>query len=518
MMPAGTAGEPAAAPNQDPTAPEFDMLLLSPDSVVLVQAPSWWNWGRLAWVGAIILVILITASTWIVTISRKNRLLSLAQLELEKANQELEVRVERRTADLAHEQALLRTLLDNASDHIYFKDAGSRFVRCSQSLCRRSGLAQEQIVGKTDCEIFQTKHSRPGFADEQEIIRTGQPLIGKLEKEVHSDGRTTWMTTTKMPWRDAGGNIIGTFGISTDITAIKEAETKLEAVHNQLVDASRKAGQAEVASSVLHNVGNVLNSVNVSAGVIVGQVRASKASAAMSRIAELLAGHQQDLAKFLSEDGRAEKIPAYLKGISQQLGTEQATMLDELQSLSRNINHIKEVVAMQQNYDRVSGVLENHSISALVEDALRMHVTSLERHDTHVVRRFEPVPDLLVDKHKVLQILVNLISNAKHAVFESAVQEKLITIGIGIEGDNKVRVSIADNGAGIQPEHLERIFRQGFTTRKDGHGYGLHSSILAAKEMGGNLFAHSAGPGRGAVFTLELPCRLNGNQAINPAG
>jgi PAS domain S-box-containing protein len=505
------------AGNYSSSNPDFELLLSSVAGVHVLQSPSWWNWRRFLWVGGTFLVVLGVAVTWVAMILRQNRLLEHAQLELQKANEELEVRVQRRTADLARanaeltrEQALLRTLLDNASDYIYFKDAGSRFIRCSLSLCVRSALSHEQIVGKTNFEIYHGEYARSAFEDEQEIIRTGKPLIGKLEKEVHADGRVTWVTTNKMPWRNAEGKIIGTFGISMDITSIKEAEAKLEKVHRQLVDASRKAGQAEVASSVLHNVGNVLNSITVSAGVIMERVRASKVSAGMTKLVALLDEHQHELIKFLSEDGRTDTIPAYLKAIAQQMQAEQATMLDEVYSLSRNINHIKEVVAMQQNYGHVSGVLEKQSIPALVEDALRMHITSLERHDTRVVRRFEPAPDIMVDKHKVLQILVNLISNAKQAVCESAEEEKVITVGISLSGDKKVCVSVADNGVGISPENLQRIFRQGFTTRKDGHGYGLHSSILAARESGGNLLVQSDGPGKGSVFTLELPCLSEG--------
>ena len=134
-----------------------------------------------------------------------------------------------------------------------------------------------------------------------------------------------------------------------------------------------------------------------------------------------------------------------------------------------------------------------------------MHAGALARHEVRVVRQFDPVPLILLDKHKVLQILVNLISNAKYALTNSTSGERRLALGVHLNGDNLVRISVADNGIGIAPENLTRIFAHGFTTRKDGHGFGLHSGALAAREMGGALRADSEGLGKGATFTLELP-------------
>ena len=276
--------------------------------------------------------------------------------------------------------------------------------------------------------------------------------------------------------------------------------------HQQLAESSRQAGMAEVATSVLHNVGNVLNSVNTSAGVLSDQIRASKARE-IGRVSQLLQEHRTDLAGFLTPQDRAETFLGYLKALTQQVETEQATALRELQELTGNIDHIKEIVAMQQSYATVSGVMEVQSIPALVEDALRMHAEALSRHRVRVVRQFEPVPRILVDKHKVLQILINLISNAKYALNGSTAAERRLTLGVHLNGDNLVRISVADNGLGIAAENLTRIFAHGFTTRSNGHGFGLHSGALAAREMGGALRAHSEGPGKGATFTLELPAQ-----------
>ncbi len=183
-------------------------------------------------------------------------------------------------------------------------------------------------------------------------------------------------------------------------------------------------------------------------------------------------------------------------------------MTGELESLRRNVEHIKEIVAMQQSYARVSGIKEIINLNELVEDGLRMSEGGLNQHRVEVVREFTALPPMNVEKHKILQILVNLVRNAKHACQESERTDRRLTVRTVLVGE-RVRISVMDNGVGITPENLIRIFNHGFTTRKDGHGFGLHSGALAAREMGGSLTVHSAGHNQGATFTLELPCSTN---------
>lgn len=411
-------------------------------------------------------------------------------------------------AQLACERDMLNTLLDNTPDSIYFKDLNSRFVRYSRSFMRHlKAESDESILGKTDADFFTPEHALPALKDEQEIIRTGRPVINVLEKETHADGRVTWVLTSKLPWHDTDGSVIGTFGISKDITAIKEAEAKLEDVHRQLLETSRQAGMAEVATSVLHNVGNVLNSVNTSTSVITDLTRASRIDG-ISKLAALLEQNRGDLAGFFARDNKAETITKYLQTLARQMTSEQASVLHEIGQLNKNIEHIKEIVAMQQSYAKISGVREKNSLAALVEDSLRMHAAALVRHKVEVIRRFDEVPEILVEKHKVLQILVNLISNAKYALSSSAANPRQLTLSVSARTRDTLCISVSDNGIGIAPENLTRIFAHGFTTKKHGHGFGLHSGAIAAREMGGSLSVHSDGLGRGATFTLELPLRI----------
>jgi len=258
----------------------------------------------------------------------------------------------------------------------------------------------------------------------------------------------------------------------------------------------------------------VLNSVNVSANLLVEGMRKSKVSS-LPKVVSLMQEHEHDLGTFITTDSKGKQLPTFVVRLSENLVAEQTMNLRELDSLSKNIQHIKEVVAMQQNYAKVSGIKEIINVQELVEDALRMNIGSLDHHHVKLAREFEAVPLVNIDKHQVLQVLVNLIRNAKRACQDSDRMDKQLTVRIA-QSEDRIKISVSDNGVGIPPENLTRIFNHGFTTRADGHGFGLHSGALAAKQMGGALIVHSDGPGLGATFTLELPCSVNQVRA-NPA-
>ena len=298
-----------------------------------------------------------------------------------------------------------------------------------------------------------------------------------------------------------GGELLGAVVAAQDITERRRAEQELEEVHKQLLIASRQAGMAEVATNVLHNVGNVLNSVNVSASLVAERIKKSK-SAGLARVAALL-GSQTDLAAFMAGP-QGRHLPAYLQELADELESERDASVTELATLRANVEHIKEIVAMQQGYAKRGGITDTLDMRLLVEDSLRMNEGAFSRHGVTIVRDFAEVPLIQVDKHKVLQILVNVIRNAKYACAEKQGGDKRVTVRIRANAAAIV-VTVSDTGVGIPPENLERIFSHGFTTRAEGHGFGLHSSALAAREIGGSLYAGSPGLGLGATFTLTLP-------------
>ena len=279
---------------------------------------------------------------------------------------------------------------------------------------------------------------------------------------------------------------------------------ELKQAQTVLLETSRLAGIGEMATGVLHNLGNALNSVNTTVSLTTDRMQKSKVSA-LARVVQLLNEQQGRLVEFFSADPRGQQLPGFLAQLSGHLLTERAEMLHEMEALQRNVDHIKEIVAAQQSYVRVSGITEIVPAAELVEDGLRLSETSLHRPAITLVREFRPAPPVKVERQKVLQILVNLIRNAREAVNESDRTDKRMTLGVRVSPAGRVQITVTDNGVGIAAEDLNRVFAFGFTTKQAGHGFGLHSSAIAAKEMGGSLVVRSDGPGQGATFILELP-------------
>ena len=407
------------------------------------------------------------------------------------------------------ERTLATAFLENVPDHLFFKDLESRFIAVSRSKAKGHGLEPKDLVGRTEDEFFAAEHAQWARVDEENIVSTGQPIVRKLERLTWADGHQTWALTSKLPLRDEMGEIIGTMGLSQDVTEDQEMKQRLEKAKRELVDTSRTAGMAEVATGVLHNVGNVLTSLNVSASVIASNLRQSKAES-LAKLATLLAEHSDDLGGFLATGPKGRRVPEFLESLAKNAQQERDLLLKEIASLQANIDHIKDIVTMQQAYATTMGVVEPLEPVALMEDAIRMNAAALVRHDVAVVRDFQTTPRVLAEKGKVLQILVNLIRNAKYAADDGGRAEKIVTLRVEMNAAGRVSLVVQDNGVGIAPENLTKIFNHGFTTRAYGHGFGLHSSLAAAEDMKGKLYAQSEGIGHGATFTLELPVASEG--------
>ena len=288
---------------------------------------------------------------------------------------------------------------------------------------------------------------------------------------------------------------------------VRDRTAELEAMQHKLIASARQAGMAEVAIGVLHNIGNVLNSVNVSASVVDARLRESRVGQ-LGRVVELLTAHTEDLGRFLTEDEKGKLLPRYLGLLAIDIDAERDEIFQELDTLTLNIDHIKQVVSSQQSLARGVSVVEDVTPAAVIEDALRINEAALTRHGIRVERHVDEIPAFAGDKHQIVQILVNLLSNAVRSIADQGNRDRTIVVAVarrpGAPGQIVWRVE--DNGGGISPEHLTRVFEFGFTTKRDGHGgLGLHTSALAATLMGGTLRVHSDGPGRGATFSLELP-------------
>ncbi len=289
-----------------------------------------------------------------------------------------------------------------------------------------------------------------------------------------------------------------------ELKARIRAVLRMSQVQTELNAKSRQAGMAEIATTVLHNVGNVLNSVNVSAELVSSQMRTSKAQG-LGKVAKMMNEHVHDLSDFLTKDHKGKMLPDYLLKLAKVVAQEQQGIIEELGQLTKGIDHIKTIVAAQQSYAVAVSIVETVPVAELIDDALRMSAGLLARQEVTVVKDIADLPLLPLDRHRMLLILVNLINNAKQALDGVIDRSRCVTFSASLADGAVLRITVADNGNGIAPEHLARIFSHGFTTRKDGHGFGLHSCALAAQEMGGSLTVHSEGGGQGATFILDIP-------------
>jgi len=292
---------------------------------------------------------------------------------------------------------------------------------------------------------------------------------------------------------------------------LRRADADRRRAQEMLIDTARQAGMAEVANGVLHNVGNVLNSVNVAASIMKERHKNCPATR-IRKLASLLEEHKDHLEQFLTQDERGKKVPQFIIQLADAVDANRCEASKELERLQAAVEHIGEIVQLQQSYSSLGGAKQELNLAELVEEAVKLNDASFLRHNIRVVREYADVPPVLAERHKVLQILVNLISNAKRALADANRDDRQVVLRTRREGDWAV-VEIEDNGVGIKPEHLPHIFEYGFTTRSDGHGFGLHMSAVNAGELGGSLTAHSDGPGKGATFILRLPIGSDGRQA-----
>src|SRR6266404_1681275 len=416
-------------------------------------------------------------------IQSQDSALQTAQHELQEQVTALQHEIgERKRAE--REQARLTAILEATPDIVMSANRNGIPFYLNRAGHEILGVAQDRDISGTKTLYLHPEWAREIFAKEglQEAIRHGSwagetTILARNRKEIH-------VSQVVIAHKSPEGEVEYFSTVLRDMTAYREAEEALRLSQQKLLETSRLAGMAEVATGVLHNVGNVLNSVNVSAGLVVERLRRSKAPK-LAKAAALLTSHNGDLGEYFI--------------------LENTELLNEVDQLSRNIEHIKEVVAMQQSYAKVSGVFENLQAHRLVEDAVAMNIGAFERHGVEVERQFSAVPPIRVDRHKVLQILINLIRNAKYALDDVERIDKKIVISISAPNGRYIQIVVSDNGVGIAPENLTRIFAHGFTTREGGHGFGLHSGAIAARSMGGAITVASTGIGQGATFTLELP-------------
>lgn len=398
-----------------------------------------------------------------------------------------------------------RGIFEKAIEGIFQTSPDGQYLSANPALANIYGYDSPEEMMACFRDIATQLYVDPKRRDDFRELIERQGYVTNFESEVRrKDGSVIWISENARAVLNSSGAIEGYEGTVVDITDRKHNEAELSRMHHQLMDAARRDGMAEIATGVLHNVGNVLNSVNVSATVVCDRLRKSKISE-LSKVVKLIKDNRDNLGTFVTNDQRGKHLPDFLEVLANHLEREDLGMLEELNSLVKNIDHIKTIVSMQQSYAGVSGVVEPVDLSELLDDAVKLNSSSFDKYGIVLDREYEELSEINLEKQKLLQILVNLVKNAKDALAQNKTPNPRILLRIYRHGENSLRLEVRDNGIGIPAENLTRIFSHGFTTKPDGHGFGLHASANTARQLGGALIAESDGPGLGARFIVELP-------------
>ncbi|MDH5699118.1 MAG: PAS domain S-box protein, partial [Nitrospirota bacterium] len=403
--------------------------------------------------------------------------------------------------ELAASRYYVDNILRSMADSLLVINADMTIGAVNPSLLKLLGYQEHELIGESPGLIFGEEFSQGAIIEN--LLLQGS-VSGVESSFLTHEGQKITISVSGSMMQDLQGQFQGLVCVAQDITERKRMEEEKLQLHEQLLETSRQLGMAEVATGVLHNVGNVLNSINVSIGVITDLLKHSMVGD-VGRISQLLGKHREDLGTYLSQNPKGKQVPGYLERLSGQLMEEKRVALLELDRLRENAGHAQQCVAAQQDLAKPSGMTEPVCVAEVVDEALAVNRDVLEENKIEVIQEFQEVPQLIVDKHQLLQILVDVIRNACQAM-ESVSQRRLVVrVKLIIGPPDSLCLEVQDTGSGIPPDDLTKIFGQGYSTKYGGRGLSLHHGALMAKNMGGALRAHSEGVGQGATFFLDLP-------------
>lgn len=404
--------------------------------------------------------------------------------------------------ELASSKFFVDNVLQSMADSLFVITMDMSIGAVNPSLLNLLGYREDELLGESPGRIFGEAFTQGSI---MEALMTQGAVSGVESSFLSKDGREIPISVSGSLIQDERGQFQGMVCVAQDITDRKRMEEEKRQLHEQLLDTSRQLGMAEVASGVLHNVGNVLNSVNVSVGVIVDLVKQTLAGD-VERISQLFDKHQNDLGIYLSQHPKGKQIPGYLQRLSGQLLEEKRQMLMELDRLKDNVGRAQQCVAAQQDLAKPRHITEPFWLSELVDEAIVINQDSIQEDRIQVIREFDELPQVVFDRHQILQVVVSLIRNACQAMASVSDKRLVLRIKQMVGPPDSVRFEVQDSGVGISSEDVTRIFGQGYSTKTgSGRGTSLHSGALVAKNLGGGLTAFSEGLGKGATLVLDLP-------------
>lgn len=409
------------------------------------------------------------------------------------------------------ESSLSRVMFESTTDAaVIFNATENRLVRANpaaQQLFR--GLDLSQLLIDPPIEVRQLLTDNSEGCNIVSGFHLRPHLQAALEKKhlrfdwVFEDAKGDDIVADVVITCFEAGEVRYLLMIVRDETDIRKNAAKLDDLNQKLQASTQQAGMNEITNGVLHNVKNVINSINVSATLIRERIDASNVGT-LKKVSTLIDAQKDNIGQFFENDSRGKSFPEFLRKLTHVFESDQLKLKSETTELLKSVDHVKQVISAQQSSARQSVSFEVIDVIDLVEDALKINETQLKDLQVDVVKNWENVGKIPLDRHVTLQVLVNLMKNAKQAMESVSVPEKTMTLDVHSSGDQVV-IAVSDSGVGISEENLSHIFEHGFTTKADGHGFGLHSCKQAVERLGGRISVSSEGEGCGASFVLHLP-------------
>lgn len=411
-----------------------------------------------------------------------------------------EIMLEELNDELAKEKYFLDSLMDNVPDSIYFKDLDGRLTRVSKFMAKKFGVDASELIGKTDFDFHDEAHAKEAFRDEQEIINSGLPKIDYVEKECSKDGSERWTSSTKMPLKNSTGEIVGTFGISKNVTGLKKMEQER---HAALLEQAVANGKFEIASSVMHDIGNAM----VGFGSYLTRIRRLQLDNHAENMIQLANYFKDQEAGLITVLGET-KAAAVVKMMSAMAVNQQKAGEELNESVTEQFNiiaHIQEILNIQRQY--INGH-ESHerkpvNIQNIINDALAMLTASIDKSGIAVTSDIPSnLPPVKGDHTKLMQVMLNLLKNSIESIDISS-QEKNISLSMKAGSDN-LELQVRDNGHGFDQDVSEKLFRRGFTTKSSGKGLGLYNSRSIIESHEGQISMRSEGKGKGSIAVVTF--------------
>ncbi len=430
--------------------------------------------------------------------------------QMVELNKDLESRVIERTRKLADSEARVCAIVSAAPEAIIALDENKFIDSINPAAESIFNMTPNNMVSMHSSELISKQDSLRFSHIIQSVGSNGAELSADHEGHVHElqgkrfDGHCFPMelVVNSMIYDTKKMYIC----IMRDVTKRKEIEISLAEAQHKLMESAHQAGMAEIATGVLHNIGNILNTVNISGEQIIKIIKSSKVSGLMKANA-LLDQHLDCLDDYLVNDPKGKVLPQYYLKLGKMIQDEIYQIDEEATTLISKINMMKDVIRTQQNYAKGGFLAEHCALTLLIEDAIAIQQQPLHQADVNLRRNYLFEGQCIIHKSKLIQVITNLIKNGKEAIQLNDFQNKPkeLTLETRDNHDGTASLLVTDDGVGILDENIKKIFNHGFTTKADGHGFGLHMSANSMTEMQGSLSVTSPGKNKGATFIITVP-------------